>query len=1227
MKAIRNTLHHDHRQTESDGRFSDEKNQSQDDAKPQDRSEDARHTNKNDKKTNTSQQDLGAESSLAQEVVQTFEGRSDETRTVRDPITHQLLENVKDVTEKQYEGAMYEAGEIKKQVPRSGGNAKSKAWAAASQEGEDRGQDEQKDQTSRSAMSALPAFPYDDPRQPRYQAALQSAGPKIAKATHWLVAIWTLVFALIFRDIYTIGVFLVSSATLAYFLPHLAQRRFRDALEEADAAHEEHRGQQIENAHWPESADWLNKLLGEIWPAIQPEMFDSLRDTLEDLLQANVPSFLSEVKVASFTQGGNPLRILSATLLPDTEWDGEESPDESDDKDKDELTSEVRDARQEGFVELDPEAAMLKEKRDPNDRYVNLSVTFAYRGREKQKKPRKGEREQLAVAADAQMLLHLVARLGPAAVKFPVKCHLRGLVGTVRLRIHLISAPPFLGQTLLSFTSLPRISIDVVPLKLISLNDIKPLESFIQNSIDSAFASFTAPKSIRLDIASLMMSDGVQRKVEAVGVIVVTIHRVEGLSKADVFGKSDPYAIISWARSGKPMFSTRVVLKELNPRFEESVALLVPPQVVKAEERIGLEIFDSDIGSDDMLGEATMDLKELLERPGEAIHRSEQLGGARPGSKRPGTVHWSARFLKKATLKEDSASERARREAQESNKTEAEQEADADPNEANEEDKLPVERLPPSPGLPSGILSLQVHEIAALSNQTNLSSSAAGSTAKLSRRTPITGRTLPDEETMDDLALDEAPSSYVEVLVEDKLVYRTRTKISDYRPIFNALTEKVVLDWRTARVTLVVREKKLDEEDPILGIVPLKLREVFESKSLISSWYPIAGGCGSGRIKVSLLFRSLERPQDDDQSSKDSLAAASSTQELPKGSPICPLETGVVRVSNLEIKSNDDQVNLSSKWSPLTLKLRTIGSRAKLASRHSDELSNNENGLTYERRLSQQPLYIPIFRRGASVFSMELSSKDKLTGKSKTQFIGVLWLRDLDAGNEGEEQTITVPLWLPEDKESLQFLRQQYVPTLGQHNNEDSSPQAILKEAGVQARQVGSMTVSLAFLAGVTSLHGRIEDPSGMLGHVSRVWKLAVAKGLVTEGDDYKRRQKGQRQQDDDDDDEAEAADREEKKLAPQTLSEGGDGDDDDNNSSSSSSDSEVDSDDHHTSLTDNQGLLHGGEEGDENGDIKPLRMLDSGFEGLKGKAQGLMNKLDVKKKQKSGGEGVESEV
>lgn len=69
-------------------------------------------------------------------------------------------------------------------------------------------------------------------------------------------------------------------------------------------------------AHETESVSWLNSLIGSVWPLINPDLFTSLADTLEDVMQASLPSLVQMVSVEDLGQGSESLRILGIRWLP-----------------------------------------------------------------------------------------------------------------------------------------------------------------------------------------------------------------------------------------------------------------------------------------------------------------------------------------------------------------------------------------------------------------------------------------------------------------------------------------------------------------------------------------------------------------------------------------------------------------------------------------------------------------------------------------------------------------------------------------------------------------------------------------------------------------------------------------------------------------------------------------------------------------------------------------------
>ena len=66
----------------------------------------------------------------------------------------------------------------------------------------------------------------------------------------------------------------------------------------------------------PESTQWLNSFLSSVWGLINPDLFTSLADTLEDVMQASLPKLVRMISVEDLGQGSESIRILGIHWLP-----------------------------------------------------------------------------------------------------------------------------------------------------------------------------------------------------------------------------------------------------------------------------------------------------------------------------------------------------------------------------------------------------------------------------------------------------------------------------------------------------------------------------------------------------------------------------------------------------------------------------------------------------------------------------------------------------------------------------------------------------------------------------------------------------------------------------------------------------------------------------------------------------------------------------------------------
>ncbi|CZS98597.1 probable meiotically up-regulated gene 190 protein [Rhynchosporium agropyri] len=549
----------------------------------------------------------------------------------------------------------------------------------------------------------------------------------------------------------------------------------------------------------PESVEWINTFLGIMWGLIDPDTFASIADTLEDIMQASVPRVIENVRVTEI----NHLRALPDSHVPGI---------------KNEIHTQNKQKKDSQELLADEEGG---------DHY-NLECSFAYHAA-----PTGAGTSEKARNMHMQLVFYLGMK-GLFGVPLPIFVELQGLVGTVRLRLQLSPEPPFLKSVTFTLMGLPKVQAGCVPLIDAGINvlDLPLISRFVNHAIGAAANEYVAPKSMILDMTKLLKGDDIQEETEALGVLWIRIHRATGLSKQDRHGSkgggSDPY-----------------VTDDLNPIWEETCALLVTPELIKADEQLSMELWDSDRATaDDVVGKVELSMQKMIQHPGKMYPQVSRLCGIHKGKMMPGELHVEVGYFGKVNLRPalkahgkdvilpDELSDRKELQDEKGSLDTSVEEA--------------VVSTPPDPLWPSGICCVVIHQIVNLELQ-NLKRSQGKLVGREFEPAKPSGENK-DEEN------EKLPSGYCTILYNDELVYRSRTKAVSSKPIFNAGTERFIRDWRSSIGTVRFEIS----HDPILGVIPLKLSEILQSSSQVTRWYPLHGGTGFGRIRISLLFRSVE---------------------------------------------------------------------------------------------------------------------------------------------------------------------------------------------------------------------------------------------------------------------------------------------------------------------------------------------------------------------------------
>lgn len=294
--------------------------------------------------------------------------------------------------------------------------------------------------------------------------------------------------------------------------------------------------------------------------------------------------------------------------------------------------------------------------------------------------------------------------------------------------------------------------------------------------------------------------------------------------------------------------------------------------------------------------------------------------------------------------------------------------------EVTEEDKeQDAQNTVPDPNLPSGILGMTIHQCINVEID-NPNKKSMGHVQV--RGQDSDGEDDAEEETIN---IDYIPSLYVSADINDKLNYRTRVKSITNQPTFNSSHETHIRDWRMATLTLSVWDTRKKADDCLVGVVALKLSDVFHESSSVVKFYDLKGGAGSGRIRVSMIFRSIG-------------------MQLEKS--LLGYDIGSFAISS-PIVCTGKGINTRK------LTLRTAGSQRTIQGGET-----SEGGHTW--KLEDKQSLLPVHYRYMSPLVLEFAGITEAVpgplGKkmNKNKHFAVLWLYRL---NDNEEQTFTLPIY------------------------------------------------------------------------------------------------------------------------------------------------------------------------------------------------------------------------
>lgn len=624
---------------------------------------------------------------------------------------------------------------------------------------------------------------------------------------------------------------------------HLALRKIEKDLESVRTHMHTQRGQDYAPPI-PESVEWLNAAIAVVWRQIDPATFVPIADQIEDVMQQSLPGFIQAVKISDLSHGTNPFRMVCMRALADVM--GEKGYPRADWIPDNKEEGKGADGKAVEKKENDADGDGISDDDEAGDFY-NVEVSFSYSA-----KPG-------ATAKDRAENMHLLIEFFLGAydlfqLPLPIWAQIEHISGTIRVRAQFISSPPYIRNVTFSLMGVPRVEVSVQPMTraLPNVLDLPLISQFVQMAIGAAANMFVAPKSMTMNMEE-MLSGAAANDTTAVGVLWVVIGRGEGLSAQDSNGKSDPYVNIAFAKFGRPLFSSRIIFEDLNPNWNEAVPILVTRDDIRSNEELSVQLWDSDERTaDDIVGRVrSIPLSELVKKPNVLQERHDQLAGFEDADQMIGSFHWKVGFFEKAPLDKNLQKQAETRKEQEK-KQEMEKDGEKynpPPPPTKEQEEAPADATicPPNKKWPSAILGITIESISALATR-EIEEGVKGK-----EREGSYGQDVDATQQGKNL-----PSAYCEVVVNDDVLFKTRVKPYSNAPVYNAGTEVFVRDWQRAQVSVIVRDARIREHDPILGIISIPIAEAFRDSSSVQKPYAIQDGVGYGRVNLNLNLRPIK---------------------------------------------------------------------------------------------------------------------------------------------------------------------------------------------------------------------------------------------------------------------------------------------------------------------------------------------------------------------------------
>lgn len=189
--------------------------------------------------------------------------------------------------------------------------------------------------------------------------------------------------------------------------------------------------------------------------------------------------------------------------------------------------------------------------------------------------------------------------------------------------------------------------------------------------------------------------------------------------------------------------------------------LLVTPELIKADEQLSVELWDSDRSTaDDIVGKVELSMQKMIQHPGKMYPQVSKLKGMEADSEMPGELHWEVGYFGKPQFRPALRTDGKNPSLPDSLKDKPELQDDKGVLDNEEENA--VVHTPPDPLWPSGVCSVIIHQIVNLELE-NVKGSEGSRKGREYEPAKEAGE-ITEEESK------KLPTSYCTILYNDQLV-------------------------------------------------------------------------------------------------------------------------------------------------------------------------------------------------------------------------------------------------------------------------------------------------------------------------------------------------------------------------------------------------------------------------------------------------------------------------